>query len=162
MDFISRGFELSVSLIDTGGKTTSKSYNLRATDYEDVQRDSDTIINKLDEVTDAIIVSYKISEVFYRRESQYPEGYVRNTSRAQINCTASPSNKKISLEIPAPKAELYLGQHGASARIIDITNEKLIAYTDIFREDGLAFLQKTKYSLIRVNSGKYVSKKSNG
>jgi hypothetical protein len=156
MVLVSTGFELSVTLVDTGGHNSTKMYQLRALDFETATTDATIIIKALDVITRAVISGYRLSEVFGNDSFAYPKE-TRNTTKASLTCLLKPSLvQKSNIQIPAPVWEIFVPH----SRIVRVNHPLVVAYTDLFKSTGQAFIGRGK-DLGSVDSGKKIQRKRN-
>jgi hypothetical protein len=159
MALISKGFELSVTLVDTGASNSIMTYQLRASDFATATIDATIIIEALDAITMGVISGYRLSEAFANDSFAYPEG-VFGTTKASLTVAQSPTGKKANIQISAPVSEIFTSPSGPGAKIVNINHPLVVAYTDLFKSTGQAFLGNGK-DLGRVDKGKKTHKKSN-
>lgn len=151
MALTSRGWELSVSLMDRGASTATKQYRLRATDAETARADAAIIVAALDGVTNSVIISYRVTEVFMEYKFEYPESTIRNVTKASLSFRVG--YRKINDRIPSPVNDIFQAPIGQASNIVKIKSPELVAYAAIFGEGGQAYISKHKQDATLV-SGK--------
>ena len=142
MALTSNGFELHVTLMDSGLNTSNLTYVLLAADYATAVIDSGTIIAALTAVTQAEIKAYSILERFIEDNIAVPVTNVNVENQALIVLQlASSPLKKASIKIPAPVPGIFLATTGEGSNVIDVLDTDLNTYVDTWQETpGVATL----------------------
>lgn len=147
MALVSSGFELNVTLMDSGGNTSTLNYQLVATNPTAAATDAATIMTRLGDVTSAVIKRYTISEVFVEDDLVYP-ATAQVENRANIVCQIDGDvTKTVTVRIPAPVQGIFVSPTGPASNIIDVTDTTLINYIDIWRLTG---------ALATISDGEYI------
>jgi hypothetical protein len=161
MALVTAGFVLRVVLIDNGGNTAVREYDLVATTAANAATAAATILAALDAVTDAVVKSYTIGEVFVEDALSLPASGVQIENLAEIvlQITDDPL-KKVVISIPAPVAGLFVGSSGPSANIVDVNDSALIAYAQTWEGVGEATISDGESITLPIISGKRVHRAS--
>lgn len=161
MALVSGGFELVVSLIDNGGNVSNKVYNLDSADAAAAASDAGTVLTALQGVTQAVVKSYRVSQVFVEDNLVLPAGMVQVENIAEIvmQLTSSPL-KKVAHAIPAPNPAIFVGTQGPSANIVDTDNTALVDYASIWLVSGPATISDGEKIELPILSGKRIHRAS--
>ena len=151
MAITSDGFELSVSLVDSGGDQSTLRYQLVAADMTAALAAAATILSRLDTVTDAVVKGYFVGERYTEDALSLPGSGVQVEQRATVICQIdSDPLKKVAINIPAPADGLFVGGPGTGDgyNTIDTTDAGLALYTDIWAVSG---------AIATISDGEYLS-----
>lgn len=161
MALVANGWELTVSLIDNGGNVSNKVYNLTSASAAEATTDTATILAALDAVTDAVIKSYRISEVYIEDALVLPAGMVQIENLASIVAQVSGDPlKKANFLIPAPNAGIFVGISGTAANQVDVQDTALVTYATIFGVGQQATLSDGETIGFPLLSGKRIHRAS--
>lgn len=139
MAISSDGFEGNVTLVDNGNNTSTLRYALTGADFATALADLQNIVALLEAVTDAVVKSYRVAEVYTEKALSLPAGGVQVENQASLSCLiAGTVDKYAILRIPAPVAGLFTGSSGDAANVIDPTDADLLAYLASFEVGGEA------------------------
>lgn len=157
-------WELQVNLIDTGGNTAQKTYQLTATDagddITDVRVAASDILAKLIAVTDAKVKSYRIVAVYVEDALTLPTAAeVENNMQISAKIAGIP-NKSAVLEIPAPKSTLWQAPTGAGWNQPDFSVTALGNFINEFIVGGNAYVSDGESITVQDIKGKRVHHKS--
>lgn len=142
MAFVSLGFRASFTLIDVGNDPTVKTYELRAASAAVAQTAAEDILPILEAVTNSKVGTYTVSQVFAEDAFIPPVvAGARNSMQALISVAiASNPLKTADLSIPAPVAAVFESTTGPNSDIVDSEAAIVIAYVDMFKAAGLAYI----------------------
>lgn len=163
MAIVSAGFELSITLVDNGGNSTTLSWQANpavVTDYATAQAQRDLLVADLAAISNSVISGTRLAEVEYEDSLAYPVAGVENEDKASITYLIQDTNKKGNLKVPAPDIDIFVNASGPSANVVDVGDALVIAYTDNFRTTG-GWLVSDGESLQTVLKGKRISAKNN-
>lgn len=134
MAFVSGGWKLAVTLMDNGGGTTSKSYDLTAADSTEAAAAETAIIARLQAVTDCTLISYQTYEQFINDSPVFPSVGVQKENQALLvfDIVGDPL-KKATHSIPAPKQAIFVSASGANADVVDTGDNDVMEYRKIFQ-----------------------------
>jgi len=144
MAFVSKGWVLTVTLIDRGLNQTTKTYQLTSADAAAAATDAAAVMAALAGVSAAAQAKYSLGEVFEDDAVVLPP----SSADAQIEVVASittfidnEGSKKANYGIPAPiVANVFLSTSGANSNIVNTSSAQIIAYHGIFGVGGEATL----------------------
>lgn len=157
-------WELFTEWIDTGGNTTSRTFELVATDVGDdistVRADASTIITRMLAATDAKLKSYRLTAVYVEDALTLPAAAeVENNLQISAKVAGLP-NKSARFEIPAPKPTLFQQTTGPGWNQADFADAALAAIVNTFKADGIAYLSDGEHITDQDIRGKRVHHKS--
>lgn len=148
------GWELNVTLIDNGGNTSTLSYSLVAIDYTAAAAAAATILTRIGNVTNAVVKGYSIVQRYIENALTLPGSGVQVEDRATVVLQiAGDPLKKVTVNIPAPKAGIFVGTSGESADVIDTSDTDLQAYASTFHTGGLATISDGEFVDDAVRAG---------
>lgn len=125
-------FTLTVNLIDAGGNISTKNYDLTSADATEAATDVSVVLNRIGLVTDAVVKSYSINQVFVEDALTLPANVeIENRASLVLQILDNPL-KKARHEIPAPKIGLFMGATGTARNIVDVADTDLLSYLGIF------------------------------
>lgn len=137
MALVSNGFVGYVTLIDSGGDSSTLSYQLVAADAAAAATAMGTILTALGAVTDAAVKSYSVAEVFVENALTFPLAgtHVENRAVVTVQIDGEPL-KKSTVVIPAPDVGIFVASVGPNSNVVDIADAALVSYIDIWRTTG--------------------------
>jgi len=132
------GYELHITLIDSGGDTATLSYKMDSADYTALVTDAGTIRAALQTITNAVVKGYSLVSRYVETALVLPtnaEIEKRATVVAQI--AANPL-KKATIQIPAPADSIFVGVPGSGENynIVDGADADLLDYLGIWSASG--------------------------
>jgi len=138
MAFIDQGWELSTSWIDTGGNTTSRTFQLVATDTAGdiaaVIADVQTIVAAYIAASDAVLISQRVTKVTVEDTVVLPAGDINVEENLQVSAKiAGIPNKSGVFEIPSPKNTLFLAPTGEGHNKADFADPLLAAVVNLYK-----------------------------
>jgi len=142
MALVSAGYELTVTLVDNGGGSTKRSFKLRDDDPLDIPTVVGDILTDLNAVTDLVVSSYKIGEVFVEDALALPtslNAQKEMNARVVLQLASSPLKKAV-IEIPAPIVGMFGAAGTPAYNEVDISNDLLEAYVANFMAAGTAYI----------------------
>lgn len=135
------GWELNVTLIDNGANTSTLSYALVAADHAAAVAAAATILTRIGNVTNAVVKGYSVVQRFIENALTLPGSGVHVEDRATVVLAIDGDPlKKVTVNIPAPKATMFVGTSGDSANEINTANTDLQAYAATWHTGGLAVI----------------------
>lgn len=137
MALVSDGYELHVTLMDSGLNTSKLSYQLDSIDAAAAATDSAAVLTALQAVTQAEVKGYSIAERFIEDNLVIPTQniHVENIAAVVAQLSSSPL-KNVTVKIPAPSPSIFISNNGAGSNTIDTLDTDLQAYIDLWRETG--------------------------
>jgi hypothetical protein len=142
MALTAQGWELVVDLVDRGGKVTTRTYPLVATDTagdaSDVLTDVATILTRLNGVTALVVKGYRVGKVFIEGALALPVSAEAELEQhalitAQVYGIA---NKSAVIDIPGPEQLVFLAASGPGADDVNFAQSEVDQYIAIW--DGTA------------------------
>jgi hypothetical protein len=153
-------YELTVTLADNGANVVTKRYRLQSADMTEAVVDSAAVIAALDAITNAVVVGYRINDVFHEGSLVYPDEGIENENKASITILLTAGGgKKANIKIPAPVIGIFNDATGAGANVVDTSDAALITYLECFGTASEAFISDGEF-YDSVQSGKRISAKS--
>jgi len=137
---IGSGFVATLTLTDLQGDSYNKRYDLRSATYAAAVTDTDLIIAGLGPVTRSVLTSVAISQVRDEDTNFLPATESDKSIYALVSYKLAGRVKKESLEIPDPDPLIFVSPSGPSANQVNVSNADVIAYTDLFKATGVAFI----------------------
>jgi len=165
MAFIGQNWMLNTVWIDTGGKTTSRRFELVATDDDGdltaVIADVQTIVAAWIAASNAVLVSQTISKTSVEDSVTLPAGNVNIEENLQVSAKIfGTPNKSAVFEIPAPKDTLFEGATGEAHDIADFDDTVLAAAVAVFVNGEQAYISDGETITVQNIRGKRVHHKS--
>lgn len=165
MALVADGFELNVTLLDSGLNTANLRYVLDAADHATALTDSGTILAALAAITQAEIKAYNVSTRFIEDNLAVPVAnvHVENRAVVVVQLDGNPL-KKATVTVPAPSPDIFLATTGEGSNIVDVLDADLATYIDIWQvTPGVATLsdgEKVADGTAAVIRGKRTHRKS--
>lgn len=137
MAITSVGWELAVTLVDSGLNIANKVYELVAADAAEAATSAAAILAALDPVTDAAIKGYRIAEVFAETGTfTLPtDAEIEMQALLLMRLDGNPF-KKVTHTIPAPNIGIFVSSTGANRNIVDTLDAALLTYRAIWQSPG--------------------------
>lgn len=140
MALVSQGFELVVSLADTGDNRTNRTYDLVEAAYADASTDAAALISALNLITDAVVVGYSLNQKFIENALALPaNAEIENQAFFAGKITGDPTDSA-TLSVPAPAAGIFTAASGPGYNIVDMGNTNVTAWIALFATGGTAQL----------------------
>jgi len=162
MAIVTQGFELSISVVDSGANRSTLHWMANTAvviDFTTAQAQRDLLVTDLAAITDSVVESTRLTEVQYEDTLVYP-ATAQNENKASITYLIDGTNKKGNLKVPAPKIAIFVEATGPNSNIVDTANGIVVSYTDNFRSTAGWFISDGE-SIITVLKGKRVHAKNN-
>lgn len=159
MALVTRGWFLTMGMVDCGGNQITKTWELRGATAVDAAADAATIRAAFNAITDSVEVAYSIGERFEENSISYPAAGVENENKASLTLLLTTGNKKANIKVPAPVIGIFMNATGPGANVVDILDVDLNTYTDVFKVGGEAFVSDGE-DLDFLLSGKRIHAKS--
>lgn len=142
MALVSTGFQLEVSLLDSGNDVTRKTYQLRGADFAAATANAATMIGALSAASDAKLIGYRVAEVFAEDAiAAFADDKVRNSNQAVITVTiANNPLKKGTIVVPAPKNALFTSVSGEGSDVIQANAALVTGLVGQFKATGSVFI----------------------
>lgn len=171
MALVEQNWELVVGLVDRGGKTVNRTFELVATDTagdaDAVFTDVGTIITNLNAVTELVIKGYRVAKVFAEDALTLPtsaeaEAEQRLTISALI---VDDPLESATYHIPGPAQALFQAASGPGADLPNFSNSALDAFIEMFNSAGtnIAYISDGEFWDTNTAKGKKThSRSTNG
>jgi len=133
------GWFLTMTVQDRNMDYVTLTYELRATNEIEAEAERTAIFAAFDDVSLAVIVGYGLSQRFVNDSIGIPAaGEVE--VKARLSYQLKDSFHKGTFDIPAPKETIFLALTGKQNKVVDVANADVIAYADMFRAAGSAYI----------------------
>lgn len=133
------GYFLSVTLIDTQGDSSTKRFAMTSADNLTAVADAATILSALNGVTDSVVQSYSLQQIFDEDAFAYPTG-ADNSVKAVITYQLANKAQKGTEAIPAPSNDIFEQPSGVGNNIVDLVDPAVVAYVSMYQSGGECFL----------------------
>jgi len=165
MAFVSQGWELATQWIDTGGNTTSRTFQLTATDtagdISAVITDVQTIVAAYIAATNSVLVSQRVTKVTVEDSVTLPAGDVNVEENLQVSAKIDGiPNKSAVFEIPAPKDTLFVAPTGPGHNVADFADSLLAAVVNLYKTGAQVLISDGESITDQNIKGKRVHHKS--
>ena len=142
MALASVGWELVVTLIDSGANTTQKIYELRSADAAAAATDAAAVLAQIALVSDAVVSQYRLAEVFEEGALSLPGSAEVETVASITGFISGMGNKKANFGIPAPKAGVFLATSGSNRNVVNIATGSIVAdyAAAVYQAAGKAYI----------------------
>jgi len=140
MALASAGYWARITLKDTGGNSTTLTYELTAVTAAAAETDTLAIIAVLNAITDAVISSYSVAQKFIEDSFSYPSAAEIEKKASITALISGESVKTCNFKVPAPVVGIMQGAEGEAFNIVDIADTALAAYALVFQTGGEATL----------------------
>jgi len=161
MAFVSSGFEMVLTLIDTGANTSTKRFDLTSADYTEALADAVEIRTRILAATDANVSGYMVCEKFYDDAFSLPLGGVEIENQAMfVYQLDGDPRKKATFFLPAPKSGVFVSTTGKNRNVVNTTATIVTDIRTIFDNvTGMATISDGETALL-IESGKRIHKRS--
>jgi hypothetical protein len=132
MALVSGGISMSVTLIDTGGNTAVKNYALTSADMTEALTDAAVVLNRLAGVSDAVVKGYRLCLEYYEDALVFPAAAQIENRASIVAAIADNPMKSATLEIPAPKAAIFVAATGPQSNVVNTAHADVAAYVGMF------------------------------
>jgi len=149
------GWFVTVAIMDRGEEKATRIYELRAADHAEAVTQATTVITNLKLVSQVEVLGYNIQQRFYNNAIIIPAaGQLQEQARVAYRIENS-SNYE-TFDIPAPVSGLFLQNNGAASEIVDVADNDLNTYANMFKSTGICFISDGE-SLEQISRGERVS-----
>lgn len=139
MAIAAAGFKGTMTIVDNGRNSTTKTYSLTAATVAEALTDMAAAVAAFAAVSDAAIVGYTVQAVFEEGALSLPASGVQLEDLALITTSiVGQPLKTASFTIPAPKVTIFLGTSEEAADIVDVNDAALDTYFSLFQTNGVA------------------------
>lgn len=136
MALTANGWQLVVSLADSGDNRTTRTYDLTSADATEATADSAVIMNRLTAASDAVIVGYSINQKFIENALVLPAtAEIENQAFFSGHIVGDPTDSA-NFSIPAPKASIFTAAVGKGRNIVNMGSLVVTDLVNIFSGAG--------------------------
>jgi len=136
MALVSQGYRLVVSLTDTSSSVSTLTFELSSPDALTAATDAATVLTALGDMTDSVVSSYSINEVFAENALTLPANAINAIKASMSVYLEGAGQKRGNLKIPAPKTGIFVSASGPNNNVVDDTDPAVIAYIDLYQTTG--------------------------
>lgn len=141
MALVDSGYRAQFTLVDNGGKKTTKTYQLRAADMATAVTDAAAILLALNAVTNSVVSTYNIANVFKEAALSFPAEGIRNADKMSLSVELETEGGKLAnLRVPAPVIGCFIDATGPGANIVNTAASIVTDYCDLFKTGAEAFI----------------------
>lgn len=133
------GFFLDVTLVDTQGDKSSKTYELTSGNQADALLDAGVILSALDGVSGSVVSSYRVALVFDEDAFAFPTG-ADNGVRARLTYQLANRSEKATEDIPAPLEGIFSAPSGPNNNVVDTLDPAVVAYVQLYQSGNEALI----------------------
>lgn len=165
MAFVSQGWFLDTSWVDTGGNVTTRRFMLTATDtagdISAVIADVQTIVAAYVAATNAVLTKQVVGQINVEDSVTLPAGDVNVENNLQVSAKIfGTPNKSAVFEIPAPKDTLFVAPSGPGHNVADFADPLLAAVVNLYKNGAQVFISDGEVITDQNIKGKRVHHKS--
>lgn len=138
MAFVSEGFEVTFTFVDSGGDVSNRTYQHRApVDAAAALADAQALLALIEALTDASVRSYRLSEIFADDAFALPAAgiHVENQAIMSVRLSSSPLKTGV-LSIPAPVSGMFMASNGANSNVLDTADADVLSFVNQFVPTG--------------------------
>jgi len=168
MALVAVGWRLTVSLVDRGGRVTTREYALvaddTAGDASAVLTAASTILTRLNAVTACVVKSYSVGKLFLENALALPtsaEAELEQHALITAQIRGIP-NKSAVIDIPAPEQLVFLAASGPGADQVNFAQAEVDSYVDIFDDTtgNLATIRDGEFINVNIVKGRKTHSRS--
>jgi len=149
------GYFATVTIMDTGEETATLTVELRAADEAAALTAMTTWMTNFRLVSKCEILRYNLQRRYINNAIAIPTA-AQLQEKARISFRLENTSEYETLDIPAPRDTVFLADVGAASEIVDIADNAVGSYTDLFKSAGIAFISDGE-SLEELKDGERVS-----
>src|SRR5574341_1282907 len=152
------GYFLTLTVIDRNADDATLTYELRSADMTAALADALNIIGDFIAVSDALPVAYAVAQRFVEDAIVIPTvGEMQIKARVGVRLANGQGNE--TLDIPAPKENIFMTPTGKGNNIVNVAFGALITYVSNFYTAGIAFFSDGE-AVDAMTEGRKVSSKT--
>lgn len=143
MALVDFGYEVAISLIDAGGGTTVKRYQLNGTASATPAAAAaarDSIVAALNAITDLLIIGTRLELIQAEDTIVYPATAEKEDQAIVEFAILDQPLKSGTFTIPGPNIGIFTGTTGKPRNVVDITDAALVTYANLFSTGGVALI----------------------
>lgn len=169
MALVSDGYWLSVTLVDNGGNTSTKSYQMRQdatdpADYGVALSSAAAVVASIVAISDAVVMGYQLEQKFAEDTLALPANGVQIENQAMLDFAIDGNPfKSATLTVPSPKIGIFAGASGVLADTVDVADAALVTFVNQFKGGALLFISdgEDADATAPLNSGRRIHRRSN-
>lgn len=166
---VSTGYWLSVTLVDNGGNTSTKSFQMRAdatdpADYGVALSSAAAVVASLDAITDAVVAGYQLEQRYVEDALALPAVGVQIENQALLDFAIDGNPfKSATLTVPAPVIGIFAGASGVLADTVDVADPALVTFVNQFKGGALLYISdgEDADATAPLKSGRRIHRRSN-
>lgn len=136
MALVLLGYELVLSIADSGDNRTNRTFTLLSADATEAAADSATIMARYQAAGDGVIVGYSINEKHVENALALPaSAEIENQAFFSGHIVGDPTDSA-NFSIPAPKASIFTAAVGKGRNIVNMSAAPVVDYVNIFAGAG--------------------------
>lgn len=157
MALVKQGWYLEVQLIDKGGNTTTRRYQLAIDDVADdisgLVTAQNAMLVALQGATQCVIKQYSLNRFSINDALTLPTGDGAEVEKHALITAPihGVPNKSATIDIPAPENAMFIGTSGPGWNVVDPTSALLLAYLDQFTDPSGSFYLSDGEQIDQVN-----------
>lgn len=160
MALVADGFSLNIQFTDTGGNTTTRTYDLTAADAATAATDAAAIRAAVDAITDAVISGYSIAERYVENALVYPaNAEVEKIAQFTGKIIGRPNVSAV-VTVPAPSPAIFVSPTGPGYNQVNVGAAAVQTFLQLFDGGGEALVSDGEQWVVSSVIGKRASKKS--
>lgn len=160
MAIVADGFKGTLTLVDNGRNSTTKTYMLKAANITDALADMADIVAAFSGVSGAAVVGYTVQAQFIENALNLPASGVQLEDTALITCSiVGEPLKSATISIPAPKPAIFVGLSDEDSNIVNTASAAVDAYFSVFQLNGQAYISDGE-SALNMRKGRRVHRGS--
>lgn len=139
MAMVSGGFRVKYNWIDNGGGVTSRTYEFvpAIATIGAAETAAASAIAALEAVTDAVLQSYQVTEVFIEDTLALPASGVENENQAFFSAKIDGDPlESATFSVPAADPDIFTALSGPGATVVDMSDAAVIAFVALFDSAG--------------------------
>lgn len=142
MAFVSTGFKVEVSFLDSGQEVTKKTYGLRGATIADAVANASAFVPVLAAASNAKVASYRVVQEFAEDAlTAFTDDTVKNSNQAVITVSIADNPlKKATIVVPAPKNALFQAVTGEGSDQISSVAALVTGLVDQFKATGTVYI----------------------
>lgn len=149
------GFFATVQIMDKGEEKATLTVELRSATHAAAVTDIASWVTNFLAVSDCEVLGYNVQQRYVNDAIIIPAaGQLQE--KARIAFRLEGTSEYETLDIPAPKTTVFLNNNGADSEIVDTSDAAVIAYTNMYKSTGIAFISDGE-ALEQISRGERVS-----
>lgn len=131
-------WECSVTLVDQGAQSSTRTYRLRDAQADDASVTASTLLGYIEALTRCEVTAFRVSQVWVEDSIALPtDAQLEDNVVLTVDIASNPL-KRATLSLPAPQDAIFVGATGPNNNVVDLTNADVLAFVDAFKSAGVA------------------------